>query len=69
MNRCNGEKETDLVIDVDQIKNKILPKMEAVILRTQNHFEELAYKTYYNTNWPYLKEETANLEILGYNIY
>lgn len=55
----NGGKETDLVIDVDQIKNKILPKMEAVILRTQNHFEELAYKTYHNTNWPYLKEETA----------
>lgn len=55
----NGNNETDLVIGVNQIKNKILPNIEAVILRSQTQFEKLAFKTYHYTNWPYLKQETA----------
>lgn len=49
----------DLCVQVDQIKNRIEPNVEALIMRTQKNYNDLPFKEYSNTNWPYLTEETA----------
>tara|TARA_B100001093_G_scaffold296837_1_gene283047 strand:+ start:4387 stop:5154 length:768 start_codon:yes stop_codon:yes gene_type:complete len=50
----------DLCVFLNQIKNKINSNAEALILRTQENYNELSIKDYNNTNWPYLSEETAH---------
>ena len=54
-----GAKEGDFFIGIQQIKDKIKPNIQSLILRTQNNYNHLNEKTYNNTNWPYLSEETA----------
>ena len=56
---ANGQQEVNYTIELEQLKNKILPNTEAVILRTQENYEVLAQKIYHNTNWPFLKKEAA----------
>ena len=57
--RESGIKKGDFYIGIDQIKDKIKPNIDALILRTQKNYHQLKEKTYNNTNWPYLKKETA----------
>ena len=42
-----------------QIKDKILPNIQALIIRTQINYEKLANKNYNHTNWPFLAESSA----------
>ena len=55
----SGIKVGDFFIGIEQIKDKIKPNIQSLILRTQNNYNQLNEKTYNNTNWPYLSEETA----------
>ena len=41
------------------IENKIHPKAEAIIIKTQANLKELKTKNYDGTNWPYLHPNTA----------
>tara|TARA_B100000768_G_scaffold155431_1_gene152513 strand:- start:8146 stop:8913 length:768 start_codon:yes stop_codon:yes gene_type:complete len=52
-------KDGDFFIGIEQIKDKISPNIQSLILRTQNNYSQLNEKTYNNTNWPYLSEQTA----------
>ena len=54
-----NNKEEDEIISLGQIKNKILPNIQALIIRTQINYEELANKNYNHTNWPFLAESSA----------
>ena len=49
----------DLCILKSAIENKINPKTEAIIIKTQPNLEELKTKNYDGTNWPYLHPKTA----------
>ena len=55
----SGVKKGDFYVGIDQIKDKIKPNIDALILKTQKNYHQLKEKTYNNTNWPYLKKETA----------
>ena len=57
--RESGIKHGDFFIGIEQIKDKISPNIQSLILRTQNNYSQLNEKTYNNTNWPYLSKETA----------
>lgn len=57
--REGGIKAGDFYIGIEQIKDKIKPNIQSLILRTQSSYSQLSEKTYNNTNWPYLSEETA----------
>ena len=54
-----GIKKGDFLIGIEQIKDKLRPNIESLIIRTQNDYSQLKEKIYNNTNWPYLTEETA----------
>ncbi|GIR58516.1 MAG: hypothetical protein CM15mP65_10970 [Crocinitomicaceae bacterium] len=41
------------------IEDKINPRAEAIIIKTQPNLEELKTKNYDGTNWPYLHPKTA----------
>ena len=43
-----------------QIKNKIIPNIQALIIKTQNNYDELTKKNYNYTNWPFLAESSAS---------
>ena len=56
----NNKKEVDQIISLKQIKNKIIPNIQALIIKTQNNYYELTKKNYNNTNWPFLAESSAS---------
>jgi kynurenine formamidase len=55
----NTQSLGDLCVQLEQIENKIEPNINALIIRTQEHYNDLSEKEYSNTNWPYLSEDTA----------
>ena len=55
-----NKKEVDQIISLKQIKNKIIPNIQALIIKTQNNYYELTKKNYNNTNWPFLAESSAS---------
>ena len=55
----SGIKAGDFFIGIEQIKDKITPNIQSLILRTQSSYNQLNDKNYNNTNWPYLSQETA----------
>tara|TARA_B100001094_G_scaffold163170_1_gene157923 strand:+ start:750 stop:1517 length:768 start_codon:yes stop_codon:yes gene_type:complete len=55
-----NNKEDDEIISLEQIENKILPNIQALIIRTQNNYNELTDKNYNHTNWPFLAESSAS---------
>jgi kynurenine formamidase len=55
----SGIKAGDFFIGIEQIKDKITPNIQSLILRTQSTYNQLNDKNYNNTNWPYLSQETA----------
>ena len=58
-NMESGIKAGDFFIGIEQIKDKIKPNIQSLILRTQSSYNQLNDKNYNNTNWPYLSQETA----------
>ena len=59
INNKKGKKEVDEIISLNQIKNKILPNIQALIIRSQKNYDELTNKNYSHTNWPFLAESSA----------
>ena len=59
INNKEGKKEVDEIISLNQIKNKILPNIQALIIRSQKNYDELTNKNYSHTNWPFLAESSA----------
>ena len=59
INNKEGKKEVDEIISLNQIKNKIIPNIQALIIRSQKNYDELTNKNYSNTNWPFLAESSA----------
>ena len=59
INNKKGKKEVDEIISLNQIKNKILPNIQALIIRSQKNYDELTNKNYSYTNWPFLAESSA----------
>ena len=55
-----NKKEVDQIISLKQIKNKIIPNIQALIIKTQNNYDELTKKNYNHTNWPFLAESSAS---------
>ena len=55
----SGIEDGDYFIGIEQIKDKISPNIQSLILRTQSSYSQLNEKNYNNTNWPYLSQETA----------
>ena len=55
-----NKKEVDQIISLKQIKNKIIPNIQALIIKTQNNYNELTKKNYNHTNWPFLAESSAS---------
>ena len=49
----------DLCILKSAVEDKINPRAEAIIIKTQPNLEELKTKNYDGTNWPYLHPKTA----------
>ena len=59
INNKKDKKEVDEIISLNQIKNKILPNIQALIIRSQKNYDELTNKNYSHTNWPFLAESSA----------
>ena len=55
-----NKKEVDQIISLKQIKNKIIPNIQALIIKTQNNYDKLTKKNYNYTNWPFLAESSAS---------
>ena len=55
-----NKKEVDQIISLKQIKNKIIPNIQALIIKTHNNYDELTNKNYNYTNWPFLAESSAS---------
>ena len=58
-NMESGIEAGDFFVGIEQIKDKISPNIQSLILRTQSSYNQLNEKNYNNTNWPYLSQETA----------